>query len=108
MRHVVEIFCQKNIGRRARRAADRVGPNLTIPLRYTSTHSHRRSFVIAARTHNGRAHSRVAIETQRHKISELVKARPSLINHLPVELLTRILTFVLKRNDEDHSVSIFS
>ncbi|KAI6100356.1 hypothetical protein F5141DRAFT_1218900 [Pisolithus sp. B1] len=42
---------------------------------------------------------RVAIETQKSKISKLVKDRPSPINRLPIELLTRILHFVFVSND---------
>ncbi|KAI6101648.1 hypothetical protein EDD16DRAFT_376980 [Pisolithus croceorrhizus] len=44
---------------------------------------------------------RVAIETQKSKISKLVSDRPSSINRLPIELLTRILNFVIV---SDHGV----
>lgn len=38
---------------------------------------------------------RVAIETQKSKISGLVEERPAPINCLPIELLTRIFSFLL-------------
>ncbi|KAI6100360.1 hypothetical protein F5141DRAFT_1218909 [Pisolithus sp. B1] len=44
---------------------------------------------------------RVAIETQKSKISKLVEDRPSLINRLPIELLTKILGFLLVSSGGD-------
>lgn len=44
---------------------------------------------------------RVAVETQKCKISELAKAQPSLVDRLPIELVTRIFSFVLMCNNED-------
>ncbi|KAI6040744.1 hypothetical protein EDC04DRAFT_1413848 [Pisolithus marmoratus] len=46
---------------------------------------------------------RIAIETQKSKINKLVEERCSLINRLPIELLTRILSFLLTSDNADLS-----
>ncbi|KAI5988256.1 hypothetical protein EDC04DRAFT_1446332 [Pisolithus marmoratus] len=46
---------------------------------------------------------RIAIETQKSKINKLVEERCSLINRLPIELLTRILSFLLTSYNADLS-----